>query len=102
MATPFGAQSEGLQPDRIGWGRLSVAGHDGVPGVHQDIDQRQPQPFGVGADRLQGPVQVPRHRQRRIHADRLGGVVAQGVEVGGRHLELDRPGEVEDVRRRCG
>ena len=93
---PLRAQSEGLQADWFGWGRVRP-GHDGVPGVHQDVDQGQPQPFGVGADRAQGPVQIPRHRQRRIHAHRLGGIVAEGVEIGGRHVELDRFGEVEHL-----
>ena len=83
---------------RIGSGGGGVRpGQDGVPGVRQDIDQRQPQPLGVGDDRAQGRVEIPRHRQRRIHAHRLGRIVAERVEIGGRHVELDRPGEVEHL-----
>ena len=84
---------------RIGsaWRRVRP-GHDGVPGVRQDVDQRQPQPFGVGADRRaasRSRSSVTASVVSTLTA--LAGVVAERVEVGGRQVELDRPGEVEHL-----
>ena len=70
---------------------------DRLARVHDQIDQREAQPLGIGRHRRQRRVEIdgtaragPGGRRRRRFA-------ADGVEIRLRQLEANRPGEVEHI-----
>ena len=94
-----GALQPGPQPDRVGRVNGSGIRRDGVAGVCQDVDERQPEPLGVGHKRGE--------RRVELQADdggsgvgpgrRLGRILAERVEIGWCQVEFDWLGKVQDL-----
>ena len=65
--------------------RASGLAGDRVAGVRQDVDERQPQPLGVGDDDRQRAVEFQADRDGRgVGTGGAGGILAERVEVGRR------------------
>ena len=76
----------------------AVCAVDGVPRIDDQVDQRDPQPLGVGRRPAAARGRVPGATAGARRDLRGGGrLAAQRVEVRRRQLEPDRPGEVEHL-----
>ena len=92
-----GLRSAGRRPPSRG-PTAAVRAANGVPGVRQDVHQGHAQSFGVGRRPSRARIRLDRDGiagcagARRLSASR-----AERVDVGGRVVEPDRPGEIEHV-----
>src|SRR5262245_1438875 len=77
--------------------RIAACQH-GMPRVGQDVDQREPDPFAVGHDRPDVPVEIHVDGHAWFFAsDRAHRILAERVHVDRRAIEFDRPGKIQDL-----
>ena len=76
--------------------RAAIAVHR-MAGVDEHVDERDPQPLGVGDERRQRRIEIEGDRRARRRLRRGRRFAAERRDVDRRQIEADRPREIEDL-----